>query len=145
MNQSQLYTSLLHFNWRWIIVIYCLLILFPLTLTCFSFGFPYDKLEYRLYTVWLTFSVCTVCLYTGYHSSYGAILEAGVAGLLFTATLLLSFKTPWESDASYLSLRVRVSMFLLIYFSGILGALIGRLWKMKMEKRALQAAGKFSS
>ena len=122
--------------WDWVIVGYCLFVIFHLFPSFFllgivRFGMPIKLSE----TVWFVLGLAVISMFIGYRSRGVTIIEPAISSLFYCLTLVFEFvKLPF----SHIGLRAGGNIYL--WFSGVLAvsvffALLGEILQRRKEKK----------
>ena len=126
-------------NWQWLVVTYCFLVLFHL-LPSFIVSGPELLHVQHLYLplyLWTGIGIVVVSAYVGYRSRGFALGEAGIAAMLYAATLYAILPHDWPPSLYY---RVLITfwlapLLLLIFLFGFGGAAFGKWLQLRKQKK----------
>jgi hypothetical protein len=122
--------------WDWVIVGYCLFVIFHLFPSCFLLGIVRFGMPIKLLgVIWFVLGLAVISMLIGYRSRGITIIEPAISSLLYCLTLVFEFvKLPF----SHIGLREGGNIYL--WFSGVLAvsvffALLGEILQKRKEKK----------
>lgn len=150
MNENRLF-QLRPLDIRWLVLSYCLLILFHLFPSFVVAGGTSSNTEIFLRTfhtpselwpmvVWMVVGIFAVACYVGFRSQPITIVEPGLASVFYLGTLLLTMTNFGQVDTVrlfiFLALWI-VLLHLLAFLIGCCGAAFGEWLQMRKEKKQM--------
>jgi hypothetical protein len=125
-------------EWQWMVVTYCLFVLFVLFPS--YLGGDLAGL-FRLHGHWWTFfekgvGVAVVSGYVGFRSKRITIVEPGIASVLYVTSLFFLLPSIWPRDFYYRVIATPwlVAFLVLALLAGCLGAAVGEWLQLRREK-----------
>jgi hypothetical protein len=138
MNNDQTF-RLSSFNWRWLVVTYCFLVLFHLLPSSLVSGLTLFAIQHLVVPIfaWLGVGIFAVCAYVGYRSTVITLGEAGIASMLYVATLFIVLSKEWPPSFHYRVLNtIWLAPFLIVVFlAGLGGAAFGKWLQLRKQKK----------
>lgn len=114
-------------DWRWLLVSFCFFVLFHLFPSSLASGLKLFFSSHSLDTFALfgVGGIAAISVYIGFRSSGKAILEPGIAALLYIVLLRL-IVTPTGSSAEYFGrIPIWLAILPVAYLIGCAGAMVG--------------------
>ena len=126
-------------NWRWLVVTYCFLVLFHLLPSSLVSGLSLFAIQHQIVPIfaWLGVGLIAVCAYVGYRSTVNTLGEAGIASMLYVATLFFVLSKQWPPRFYYRVLTTAwIAPFLIVIFlAGLGGAAFGKWLQLRKQKK----------
>lgn len=126
-------------NWRWLVVTYCFLVLFHLLPSSLVSGLSLFRIQPLIVPIfaWLGVGIIAVCAYVAFRSAGITLVEAGIASMLYVATLFFVLPKEWPPSFYYRVLSTPwIAPFLLVIFlTGLGGAAFGKWLQMRKQKK----------
>ena len=134
MKAEQTPLLLRSFDWRWLLVAYCFLILFDLFPLFLALGSIFRPLEFWRFTLWAVGGMAIVSGYVGFRSKGITLFEPGVASTLCSLTFLVAIETPWKIAEGYQFAAFWLALLVFAFVIGFGGAAVGEWLQMRREK-----------
>ena len=126
------------FDIRWVGLGFCLFVVMHLLPAYFIYYLRIaSSAAVIVYTVWLFAGIAFVAFYIGYKSRGVTIVEAGIAGALYSFVLLAAVHSSWEAPIE----MANALWFYSILVISTLGAYVGELVQ-SLGKKAKRGAGR---
>lgn len=122
-------------DWRWLVVTYCLLVLFDLFPLFLALGSIFRHLEFWWFTLWAVGGMAIVSGYVGFRSKGITLFEPGVASALCSLTFLVAIETPWKIAEGYQFVAFWIALLMFTFVIGFGGAAVGEWLQMQREKK----------
>ena len=127
------------FNWQWLVVTYCFLVIFHLLPSFIVTGkslLRYQELFIPLY-LWSSVGIIAVCAYVGYRAKGIVLGEAGIAGMLYATTLYAVLPYDWPPNLLFRVLLTfwLAPLLLLIFLLGFGGAAFGKWLQLQKQNK----------
>lgn len=139
MNEHQK-LNVIQFNWRWMIVTYCFLVLFhllPSLLTSHLWPFFFGRGIWR-FSWWAWGGMALVGTYVAYRATSMTIIGSGLASMLYMATVVPTISDIRDipaSGARYIGLLV--ALHLIAFLFGCFGGALGEWIKWRRSEAVL--------
>ncbi len=137
MNTSFSQFQISRFDWRWVVVGYCSLVLLQLFPSYFLFGLrraPMTNMS-DMFVFWMGIGVAIVSGFIGSRSKGYSVMESFSVALFYLLTVASIYRGGFKYLLAYTPLHTK-SMFLLLFFGlCLIGTIIGRLRKLQREKK----------
>ena len=123
-------------DWRWLVVSFCFLVLFHLFPSSLASDLrPFISLSsWVSFTLWGVGGIAAVSAYVGFRSGGKAILEPGLAALLYIFLLRSIVSRTGNSADFFGPIPVWVAFLPIAYLIGCAGAIIGAWFHRRREK-----------
>ncbi len=126
-------------SWRWLVVTYCFLVLFHLLPSSLVSGLSLFRLQALIVPIlaWLGIGIVTVCAYVGFRSAGITLGEAGIASMLYVATLFFVLPKEWPPSFQYRVLTTPwlAAFLIVIFLAGLGGAAFGKWLKIRKQTK----------
>ena len=136
MNDSRTF-QMTKFDWRWLVVTYCFLILFhllPSLLDMYLWQLLLAREIWR-FALWTGGGIVLVSAYVGYRSDNITILEPAIASLLYMTTLIVTMSKIRDIHASgYRLIGLLVALHLIALLVGGVGSAVGEWLQLRKER-----------
>lgn len=133
----------LKFDWRWVVVGYCSLILMQLFPSYFLFGLrrlPLTQFS-GAYLLWMAIGVGIVAAFMGSRSKGSPVLESLSVSLFYLLTVIFLYRGGFKAFLPYTTGRMKILLLILFLLFAVAGTIIGKLAGLRREKRQRQAQG----
>lgn len=135
MKAEQTPLLLRSFDWRWLLVTYCFLILFDLFPLSLALGTVIRPLQFWWFTLLAVGGMVIISGYVGFRSRGITLFEPAVASALCTLTLLVAIRSPWRIAEGYHLVAFWVALLVFAFVAGFGGAAVGGWLQLRREKR----------
>jgi formate-dependent nitrite reductase membrane component NrfD len=137
VNNSFSQFQISRFDWRWVVVGYCSLILLQLFPSYFLFGLrraPMTNMS-GMFVFWMGIGVAIVSGFIGSRSKGYPVMESFSVALLYLLTAASIYRGGFKSLLADTPLNTKY-MFLLLFFGlCLIGTITGKLRRMRREKK----------
>jgi len=127
------------FDWRWLVVGYCALILFQLFPSYALFGMRRTPVSAMtgIYLIWMGIGVAIVGGYIGSRSKGYPMLESLSIAVLYILTVIGIYRGSGKALLRFVPSLPLKLMYLLLFFSlCAVGVVIGKIARIRREKKA---------
>ena len=125
------------FDWRWVVVGYCSLILLQLFPSYFMFGFRRAPLTSSggTFILWMGFGVAIVSGFIGSRSKGFPVMESICVALLYLLTVVFLYRGGFKSLLPYTPLNAKLGLLTFFFGLCLIGVIIGKLRRLRREKK----------
>ncbi len=114
-------------DWRWLVVSFCFLVLFHLFPSSLASGLRlfFSSRSFDIFLLWGVGGIAVVSGYVGFRSSGRAILEPGIAAVLYILLLRLIVTRTWSFAQFFGPIPFWVAILPIAFGIGCVGAMVG--------------------
>lgn len=123
-------------DWRWLLVSFCFLVLFHLFPSSLASGLRlfFSTRSADSFTLWGVGGIAAVSGYVGFRSSGRAILESGIASVLYIVLIRMIVSRTWGFAQFFGPVPFWVAILPIAFGIGCSGAILGAMIYRRREK-----------